>query len=195
DEKLAGEIERIGDSSRQRNLREARRLFAKALETPGGLKILTIHGFCQNVLQRFPLEAKVPASFEVLDEQTSRAMMAEARTRMLERAGAGDAPRAAAIAFLLTQRSEGTLNDVLDAALGTDRRKLERAFEAINASGETLHEHVCRTHGATPGRKAADVMTDFCRVLAAEANELRALVRWLCGSAARTDRDHGECLE
>src|SRR5689334_11702801 len=29
----------------------ARRLFAQALETPGGLKVQTIHGFCTRVLQ------------------------------------------------------------------------------------------------------------------------------------------------
>jgi len=34
----------------------ARTLFAHALETPGGLKINTIHAFCESVLHRFPLE-------------------------------------------------------------------------------------------------------------------------------------------
>ncbi|WP_333630477.1 UvrD-helicase domain-containing protein, partial [Agrobacterium cavarae] len=38
-------------------LKEARRLFAKALETPGGLKIQTIHAFCEALLHQFPLEA------------------------------------------------------------------------------------------------------------------------------------------
>ena len=65
------------------DMKTARRLFAKALETPGGLKILTIHAFCQNVLSRFPLEAGVPASFDVLDEQTTRELIGEARTRVL----------------------------------------------------------------------------------------------------------------
>ena len=38
----------------------ARRLFARAIETPGGLKVQTIHAFCERLLQRFPLEAGVP---------------------------------------------------------------------------------------------------------------------------------------
>ena len=70
---------------------KARRLFAGALETPGGLKVLTIHAFCQIVLSRFPLEAGIPPAFEVLDDQTAREMIAEARQRVLERAGSGDA--------------------------------------------------------------------------------------------------------
>ena len=43
----------------------ARRLFAKTVETPGGLKIQTIHAFCERLLHLFPFEANVAASFEV----------------------------------------------------------------------------------------------------------------------------------
>ena len=38
-------------------LSKARNLFAKALDTPGGLKIQTLHAFCEKLLRRFPLEA------------------------------------------------------------------------------------------------------------------------------------------
>ena len=56
----------------------ARRLFAQALETPGGLKIQTIHSFCENVLHRFPLEAGVAPGFSVLDDAANAALHAEA---------------------------------------------------------------------------------------------------------------------
>ena len=46
----------------------ARRLFARALETPGGLKVQTIHAFCAQLLHQFPFEANVTARFSVLDE-------------------------------------------------------------------------------------------------------------------------------
>ena len=46
----------------------ARRLFARALETPGGLKVQTIHAFCTQLLHQFPFEANVAARFSVLDE-------------------------------------------------------------------------------------------------------------------------------
>ena len=46
----------------------ARRLFARVLDAPGGINILTIHAFCQALLKRFPLEAGVAPDFEVLDE-------------------------------------------------------------------------------------------------------------------------------
>ena len=59
-------------------LANARALFAKALETPGGLKIQTIHGFCQTILQRFPLEAGVPPGFTVLEDAAAKALQAKA---------------------------------------------------------------------------------------------------------------------
>ena len=59
-------------------LGRARRLFARAIETPGGLKIQTIHSFCSTLLRRFPLEAGVPHGFTELDEPTSKQRIADA---------------------------------------------------------------------------------------------------------------------
>ncbi len=53
-------------------LRMARTLFARALETPGGLKIQTIHSFCAALLRRFPLEAGVSPNFKEMDERSGR---------------------------------------------------------------------------------------------------------------------------
>ena len=57
---------------------EARRLFARTLEAKGGLKIYTIHGFCERVLQRFPLEAGIAPNFSVLDGREATLLRAEA---------------------------------------------------------------------------------------------------------------------
>jgi ATP-dependent helicase/nuclease subunit A len=59
----------------------ARRLFARAIETPGGLKIQTIHAFCERLLHLFPFEANVPASFSVADDREAAALIAGARAR------------------------------------------------------------------------------------------------------------------
>ncbi|SMX47147.1 double-strand break repair helicase AddA [Actibacterium lipolyticum] len=53
-------------------LRRARRLFARAIETPGGLKIQTIHSFCASLLRRFPLEAGVSPQFVEMDDRAAR---------------------------------------------------------------------------------------------------------------------------
>ena len=64
-------------------LANARRLFAKALETPGGLKIQTIHSFCGTILRKFPLEINVSPNFEVLDERRKRVIIDQVTTRLL----------------------------------------------------------------------------------------------------------------
>ena len=80
------------DSFDPRQLSEARSLFAQALETPGGLKIQTIHAFCEKLLRRFPLEAGVSPRFRVMDDSAAAAVAGAAR-RMVARlalSGAND---------------------------------------------------------------------------------------------------------
>lgn len=71
------------------DLKRARRLFAQALETPGGLKIQTIHAFCESLLRRFPLEAEISPHFKLMDEPETAALMAEAKDRAIFRALTG----------------------------------------------------------------------------------------------------------
>ena len=61
----------LGRTPADADIERARTLFATAIETPGGLKVQTIHAFCEQLLQRFPLEAQVPPGFEVIDDETS----------------------------------------------------------------------------------------------------------------------------
>jgi ATP-dependent helicase/nuclease subunit A len=73
------------------DLSKARALFARALETPGGLKIQTIHAFCEKLLKRFPLEAAVSPGFKVMDDADAAEIAGEARTAVAQAAmrGAG----------------------------------------------------------------------------------------------------------
>ena len=59
-------------------LQQARTLFARALETPGGLKIQTIHAFCEALLHQFPLEANIPGNFSVMDDAQQNILMEQA---------------------------------------------------------------------------------------------------------------------
>lgn len=61
-----------GEAPDGATLRRARRLFARAVETPGGLKIETLHALCERLLHLVPFEANVPARFVVLDEAQTR---------------------------------------------------------------------------------------------------------------------------
>lgn len=104
----------------------ARCLFAEALETPGGLKIQTIHAFCTRVLQSAPFEAGIPAHFEVISETDRQAAIEAAIDRTLRRAsdGATDPDGAALKASL--DLIAGSVDDqrfrsLIDRALGASQ--------------------------------------------------------------------------
>ena len=80
----------------------ARRLFANALETPGGLKVQTIHAFCTHLLHLFPFEADVAARFEVLDEAATAQILNQLTLDvLLEGATKPDSPLGEALAVYL----------------------------------------------------------------------------------------------
>ncbi|HKD48561.1 MAG TPA: double-strand break repair helicase AddA [Rhizomicrobium sp.] len=179
-----GEIGAVPD-----DLPKARRLFAKALETPGGLKVLTLHAFCQLVLTRFPIEAGVTPGFEVLDDAAARALVSDARQKVLERAGQGDTKLADAIAYLAIEKGEPRLNDTLAAALGNDRRKMDRFFERLN--GRDFEDAVWRAHGIAPDWDGAK---EFCAALRAEIETLKDARDWLARGKTNGDAEGTSAL-
>ncbi|MFN4010900.1 MAG: double-strand break repair helicase AddA [Pannonibacter sp.] len=99
-------------------LATARRLFAKALETPGGLKIQTIHAFCEALLHQFPLEANVAGHFSVLDDRLAAELMAEARARVLHAAEtAPDSALGQSLSLLITQMGDSTVEELMADAI------------------------------------------------------------------------------
>jgi ATP-dependent helicase/nuclease subunit A len=65
------------EGQRAPDIARARQLFARAIETPGGLRIQTIHSFCATLLRRFPLEAGVSPQFQDLDDRSAILMRSE----------------------------------------------------------------------------------------------------------------------
>jgi ATP-dependent helicase/nuclease subunit A len=82
DETLRAALVDIGERPDVVPPRRARKLFAEALETPGGLKIQTIHAFCEKLLRRFPLEAGVSPGFIVAEGADAEALSADARVAL-----------------------------------------------------------------------------------------------------------------
>jgi ATP-dependent helicase/nuclease subunit A len=72
-------LDRLGRAPDDGEMARARVLFASVLEAPGGLRVQTIHAFCESLLKRFPLEAGVPPHFSVADDATAKELMRRAR--------------------------------------------------------------------------------------------------------------------
>lgn len=109
-------------------LDDARRLFSRVLDAPGGMKIQTIHAFCQSLLRRFPLEAEIAPHFQPMEERDTVEQLRVARDAMLL---AAQSQRDTNLARALTHVQR----------LGEDRLdKIMRAFRRDHAKLKLLHQ-------------------------------------------------------
>lgn len=154
-----------GAAARQRSaddLAIVRRLFARALETPGGLKIQTIHAFCEQVLKRFPLEAGVAPGFAVLEDKEAEALRGAALDQT-----AMDAASAPALGAAFARLSAGYREEALRALL------LKGAVNRLGGSApsETGDAETAKALGVDPAWTADRLQTDFIDTLTREELE------------------------
>jgi len=118
--------------------KRARELFACALETPGGLKVQTIHALCTRLLQQFPFEANVPARFAVLDDRDQAELLERASLKvLLDAAAAPDSLAGEALRTAMAGAADVTFRDVLrEAVLSRDH------FQAWTQRSGTLEAAV-----------------------------------------------------
>jgi len=103
----------------------ARALFAQVLDLPGGMRIGTIHAFCQSLLRRFPLEAALSPHFQLVDERDAADALTEARETMLAEAHTEE--KRTALRMLAGLASADQFGRHVDA-LQTDRQRLANAL-------------------------------------------------------------------
>jgi ATP-dependent helicase/nuclease subunit A len=123
DDALDAAIREVGLANSNARMRmRARELFACALETPGGLKVQTIHALCTRLLQQFPFEANVPARFAVLDERDQTEMMERANLAVfLDAAHEPDSAVGRALNIAMASAADVTFKDVVrEACLSRD---------------------------------------------------------------------------
>ena len=129
DAMLAKEITELGATIESHiDLDSARRLFARAVETPGGLKIQTIHAFCEKLLHIFPLEANVPASFRVVDDLERAELMDSAGRRALDAATRDAGPLRKALERVAREASAAGFDSLCEELL-QHRQKIARMRE------------------------------------------------------------------
>ncbi len=150
----------LGKPAEDDLLPRARALFARVLDTPGGIKIQTIHAFCQALLGRFPLEAGVAPNARVLDEHEAADLLETARVEVLAEALAGQGRLSEEIAVLTAHLQEDRFTEVLRqlihergrlAELKDARGNVDRLVAAVyallrvdpNESVEAIHAAGC----------------------------------------------------
>ena len=168
----------------------ARQLFAVAIETPGGLKVQTIHAFCERLLQRFPIEAGVPPGFAILDEHERSALLRDAIDAMLTAAAADKSgPLWPALETVITYAVNDGFDSVLQQALAElgarPGLRDERALAAVGARLRALFS-------VRAGLTADGIIAELSQTLADDM--LPVLVRAL-RAGNKTDLKQAECLD
>ena len=128
----------------------ARTLFVTALETPGGLKIQTIHAFCESVLHRFPTEAGVPFDFKVVDDYERETMVLEARERVIAAGINGDPALEQPVEVLFDVLSDFKIAEAIEQAL-SDNSKLKQVVADKAAAKQRLRRLVRYSKGPSSG--------------------------------------------
>src|SRR4051812_33111866 len=157
DDALDAAIREAGIPNPGARLRKsARKLFACALETPGGLKVQTIHALCTRLLQQFPFEANVPARFAVLDDRDQNEMMERANLGVfLEASRNPDSATGRALMTAMASAADVTFKDVVrEACLSRDHFM---AWTDAAGSAHTAAAQISAALGVDPGDRIEDV--------------------------------------
>lgn len=133
---LFKDLEALGEPAGPEAREKARLLFARVLEaTGGGLKIQTIHSFCQTLLGAFPLEAGLVPGFRPLDDRGQGEL---ARSTLVELIVAaeegGDTALLDALAALSLRLGEGDAERYL--------MRCAKALGALDGLPDDLAGHV-----------------------------------------------------
>lgn len=130
DEALRAELHDLGvdDDITAEYLARARTLFAMAIETPGGLKIQTIHSFCAGLLRRFPLEAGVNPQFQEIEDRAAELLRAEVIDALI------DGPERGAVLDLITEFTGQSVDTLAaDVLRFQDLFQTQRSWDDIAA--------------------------------------------------------------
>jgi len=177
-----------GSPPRPEDSRRARQLFAAALDVQGGLRIQTIHGFCETLLARFPIEAGLRPNFAVLDDRGARERLDDAQDVALLQAE-HDSGLGAALARFAGRVAETRFSDLL-VKLAAERAR----FARVLARGpEHAARRVRNCLGVAPGETAESIVDAACRDESFDMKALRRAAQTL-GRGSKSDAAAGHSL-
>ena len=170
----------------------ARRLFANALETPGGLKVQTIHAFCTRLLHQFPFEADVAARFEVLDETATAQLLNELTLDvLLEGATEPDGALGRALAAAITAAADLTFKEVIAETIG--KRDLITEWTGRAGGVQQAIDELTRTFGLAAGDSLTAVETEYFSGASIPESEWPALIK-VFSAGSNNDKERADSL-
>ncbi len=188
---LSGLLGREILPSDEQLLKTARKLFAILLDTPGGMKIQTIHSFCQEILKRFPLEAHISPYFEVMDDRRAGEILQDLKKKLLEKAeNEPQSPEALSLNYLTSHTSEFTFPEILNA-ITSSRAKIARLLEKYS-SVNALLAATAKSLGLSFDDTPEKILKSFFDGL-----DVKMLQNWIgmLSAGSKTDQEKAFVLE
>ncbi len=193
----------LGASLSDADVEFARTLFAHAIDTPGGLKVQTVHAFAERLLQRFPLEAGVPPDFKILDEDAASDLKAQAiEQTLIEATAAPLTPLGKALDVVVRYAADAQFDRLisnavderrwLEAINGQALDKTENAFAAIEGylrQSLRVRAAVCRAdlHRECAGILSKDDIREICAILSTGTKTDQQHAKTLASAAQQQD--------
>jgi ATP-dependent helicase/nuclease subunit A len=177
----------LGEDPSFEKMSHARKLFGLTLDTPGGLKILTIHSFCQSLLKRFPLEAELSPFFEVADDTKRQVLIKEASHQVMDN-----------LHDLVLRFSESTLEELTTFILqsrvsfeGLLPEKIEQVFQTKGLSETGLLNSLL---DSIPEAKLRESLPLFEEGTATDQTRGQALAQFLSLTHEERTRQYADYL-
>ncbi len=141
DEKLYQALVKLLEREpKQTELHRARALFPMVLDDPLGMRVTTIHSFCQSLLAQFPLEAGLPAGFGIIEGRDAKDLLQQSVSAMYVEAAtpADNAPYGWAFGYLSSMLGDKTLGEVFGKFV-EQRRRFQRLLDRYNTLDNLLY--------------------------------------------------------
>ncbi len=189
DETLAGELEKLhGMPAKQPTLSHARGLFARVLESPEGIRIHTIHGFCQSLLARFPIEAGISPNFNIIEPSTQKQLLREALRHVYQSAST-DADMAQSIALIAASGGEDRFLLLMQEVVAK-----KASFADLSTLCDATLAHIKQSFGMADISTEEDAWRAYLTSHESAVGLLADIAGKLTASTSKNDQKYGSYL-
>lgn len=175
----------LGRAAKREETLAARRLFAEVADAPDGLKITTIHSFCQSILGRFPLEAGISPHFKALEEREAEILLNQARMETLrETYDLKTGPLAGAVRAIGRVVNDEQFFDLVQDII-KERYQLRRLLKT-HFGPDGLYAEICRAAGVRAGETPEKIRAAASEGGAFAASQLKGACEFLASGKAKS---------
>lgn len=195
DDTLAEKLKAVlGEDATKKQTKAAKQLFAKVIDAPSGLQIMTLHSFCQSVLGRFPLEAGLSPSFILLEENQAKKLYHKAKESVLKKVQAEKgSPLSNALKNIASIQNAEQFDQLLENFIREQRQVRTLIKKYFDVDG--LYNALCQNLDIKVGQTKEDLIAEFSKEENYDEAALRQCCKTLAEGTEKTDQPRGISIQ